>query len=459
MNPLHRSLFAASLLSLASFTTSAAPTVFPTGTTIYKPADTWNGFTVLSILDTPAVIVIDMNGHVVKRWDGFNVSAGGPARIMPGGILMATSGANPGHQESTALVQQDFNGKELWSFNHIEQIKNPQGEMVWSARQHHDWQRDDFPAGYYSPASTPGSKAGNTLLLTHTVTRLPKVADIELEDDHLVEIDSAGKVLWEWRVSEHIDDFHFDEGARAAIKSPPPGPNGPGGNVRSYDWFHMNSATYVGPNQWFDAGDQRFAPNNVVISSRQASVIAIVDRAGKIVWQLGPDYFTSKEQRAIGQIIGQHNVHMIPKGLPGAGNILVFDNGGSSGYGTPNSTAPNGVGIYARATSRIMEINPVTLAVVWSYTAPNFYSTNISGAQRLANGNTLITEGAPGRIFEVTAKKEIVWEYMNAPGESVRKSNSVYRAYRVPYSWIPQLAAPKETAVTAPPAGEFVIGK
>ncbi len=455
MKKLHHSFVAAAVLTLACATTCAAPTVFPTGTTIYKPAETWNGFTVLSILDTPAVIVIDMNGHVVKRWDDFNVSAGGPARLLPGGVVIATAGANPGHQEAVQLVQRDFAGKELWRFDHLEQIKNPQGESMWSARLHHDWQREDFPAGYYSPAATPGSKGSNTLLLSHTVTQQPNVADIELEDDHLVEISSDGKVQWKWKVSDHIDEMQFDAAARASIKAPPAA-----GGARSYDWFHMNSAGYVGPNQWFDAGDKRFAPNNVIISSRQASVVAIVDRSsGKIVWQLGPDYSISKEQRAIGQIIGQHHAHLIPKGLPGAGNVLIFDNGGSSGYGAPNAIAPAGVGIYARATSRIMEINPVTLAVVWSYSAPNFFSTNISSAQRLPNGNTLVTEGAPGRVFEVTAKKEIVWEYMNAPGESARKSNSVYRAYRVPYAWIPQLAAPKETAVTAPAPGDFVLGK
>ena len=34
-----------------------------------------------------------------------------------------------------------------------------------------------------------------------------------------------------------------------------------------------------------------------------------------------------------------------------------------------------------------------------------FYSHYVSGAQRLANGNTMITEGADGRIFEVTAER------------------------------------------------------
>src|SRR5207253_884838 len=53
---------------------------------------------------------------------------------------------------------------------------------------------------------------------------------------------------------------------------------------------------------------------------------------------------------------------------------------------------------------------------VWSYSAPkksDFYSFFISGAQRLANGNTLICSGANGIVFEVTPEKETVWKYTN----------------------------------------------
>ena len=119
--------------------------------------------------------------------------------------------------------------------------------------------------------------------------------------------------------------------------------------------------------------------------------------------------------------------------------------------------SPLGNSIYQRATSRVLEIDPVSLALVWSYAAPNFFSTNIAGAQRLAHGNTLITEGAPGRVFEVTAEKEIVWEFVNPPGEGGRRSNAVYRAYRLPYSWIPQLPAPREVAISPPEPGTFHV--
>ena len=435
----------------------AAPSVFPTGTTKYDPTKAWNGYTVLSPLAGDGAIVIDMNGNVVKRWEGYNSSAGGPARILPGGVVIGATGANTGHQESLALVARDFDGKELWRFNRNAEIKGPDGAMIPALRQHHDWQREDFPSGYYAPGSNPSlSNAGvKSLILTHTTHSANAVAgDTTLEDDRLIEVGADSAVTWQWQVSDHIEDLHFDKDAREAIHK---GGAGRGG----FDWFHMNSAAYVGPNHWYDEGDKRFAPENVIVSSRSASIVAIVARDGKIVWQLGPDYSATPEMRAIRQVIGQHNAHFIPKGLPGAGNVMIFDNGGASAYGRSSGVSPDGQNIYARPTSRVLEIDPVTLKLVWSYTAPTFFATNISGAQRLQNGNTLITEGPDGRIFEVSKDGTIVWEYVypafNGGANGRGPSNSVYRAYRVPYGWIPQLPMPSEKPVTTPKAADYRV--
>jgi outer membrane protein assembly factor BamB len=292
-------------------------------------------------------------------------------------------------------------------------------------------------------------QGASSLVLSHTSHLVPAVnPSRELNDDRIFEVTWDGEIVWEWKAGEHIDEFRFSEDARATIA---------GAGRGGFDWIHINSATWLGDNHWFDDGDERFAPNNVIISSRQASLIAIVDREGRVVLQIGPDFSATPEEQRIRQIIGQHHAHMIPKGLPGAGNILIFDNGGSSGYGSPTSIAPSGQGIYARATSRIVEIDPSTLELVWSYNGPNFFATNISGAQRLPNGNTLITEGPGGRLFEVTSEGDIVWEYIHPTYTGARQSNSVYRAYRLPYDWIPQLRAPQEQAVTPPSRGEYRV--
>jgi hypothetical protein len=85
-------------------------------------------------------------------------------------------------------------------------------------------------------------------------------------------------------------------------------------------------------------------------------------------------------------------------------------------------------------------------AITWSYSAPNptdFYALNVSGAQRLPNGNTLICDGPHGIFFEVTSGKEVVWKYINPvvasgsltqgdpiPTGQAGQENHVFRAYR-----------------------------
>jgi hypothetical protein len=235
------------------------------------------------------------------------------------------------------------------------------------------------------------------------------------------------------------------------------------------DWMHINSASTLGPNRWYDAGDQRFHPDNIIWDGRMTNIIAITDKAsGKIVWQIGPDYDRTSALRKLGWIIGQHHAHMIPKGLPGEGHILVFDNGGFAGYGAPNPGSPTGHNNALRDYSRVIEFDPVTLDIIWQYTffeagylnkmgRYNFYSPLISSAQRLPNGNTFITEGSGGRMIEVTPDHELIWEYISPYYGMDGKSNYVYRGYRVPYQWVPQLNHPIETAVKRIDIGKFRV--
>ena len=162
-------------------------------------------------------------------------------------------------------------------------------------------------------------------------------------------------------------------------------------------------------------------------------MIAIIEKStGKIVWKLGPDYSSTGKLRKIGPIIGPHGSHIIPDGLPGAGNLLIYDNGGFAGYGSPDQDALDGVGVMKRHYSRVLEINPVTLDIVWEYSAvkaktatannPNTFFAPLQGsAQRLPNGNY----------------------------------NVVFRAYRVPYEWAPKAVHSEERAVIPPRLENF----
>ena len=105
----------------------------------------------------------------------------------------------------------------------------------------------------------------------------------------------------------------------------------------------------------------------------------------------------------------------------------------------------------------------MTFEKVWEYSLSGqgrflFFSHYVSSVQRLPNGNTLITEGADGRIFEVTPEDEIVWEYVSPFfGTERGRTNRIYRAHRVPYDWVPQLERPEERPVVPPDVSEFRI--
>ena len=429
------------------------PTIYPTGVTVYNQEKAWSGYTLLPVMGVGAVL-IDMNGNVVKYWKDLQ---GFPNKLLPGGQVFGHLGVRDtahGYQDQTDLVQVDWDGKVVWKFNQKEYIEDPGNEGQWMARQHHDYQREGNPVGYYVPGMEAKTEEGNTLILCHETLYNKKISDKLLLDDCFIEVDFEGNIVWEWHANEHFKEYGFPQGAKNALfRNPNMHRNGGGMG----DWMHINSMSVLGPNKWYEAGDERFHPENIIWDARESNISAIISKeTGKVVWKMGPDFRETKELRKIGQIIGQHHVHMIPQGLPGEGNILIFDNGGWAGYGEPTRTSKDGTKADLRDCSRILEIDPVTMKIVWEVSGKDLYpgldeignyklySALVSSAQRLPNGNTLITEGVGGRLIEVTPDKEIVWEYLS-PFETIM--NFIYRAYRYPYSYVPQIPVPAETPV------------
>ena len=193
----------------------------------------------------------------------------------------------------------------------------------------------------------------------------PHIAPGVLHGDCILEVNWDGEILWEWQSVDHFDEMDFSEEAKNAIYR--------GGRIGAdpYDWVHSNSVSYLGPNKWYDAGDERFHPDNFIWDGRHTNTIAVISKeTGNITWKIGPDYSLTSELRALGWIIGVHHAHMIPRGLPGEGNVLLFDNGGAAGYGAPNPGAPNGRMNALRDYSRVVEFDPVTLELLWEYSVP-----------------------------------------------------------------------------------------
>ncbi|MCP4573986.1 MAG: hypothetical protein GY838_16625 [bacterium] len=129
--------------------------------------------------------------------------------------------------------------------------------------------------------------------------------------------------------------------------------------------------------------DGLWEEGHVLVSVRNLDLIAVLDlEAGRVVWSWGP-----------GVVSRQHQPSLLPNG-----NLLVFDNG------------------TARGRSRIIEMDPARGEIVWTHgetPASRFFCGAMGGVQRLPNGNTLITESAVGRAFEVDPAGRVVWDFFN----------------------------------------------
>ena len=435
------------------------PTVFPTGTTLYDPSKCDSGYTLFMGRQIGAIL-INMNGKVVRQWKDF---MGMPCKMIKGGHILGSLAARDAaiaSQDFADVTMIDWDGNVEWTFNKYDHVNDPDG-IEWAARQHHDYQMEGNPVGYPVPGQEVTPDFGKMLILTHKDVNKPKISPHQLLDDCLIEIDREGNILWEWSVIDHFNEFGFTEEQKNAMyRDPTMRPTGQG------DLFHINCASYVGPNHWYDEGDERFNPENIIMDSRECNIMVIVSHeTGEIVWQVGPDLTKTPELRIFGTIVGPHHTHMIPKGLPGEGHIMVYDNGGWAGYGAPNQFSKTGLKVSRRDGSRVIEFDPTTLEIVWEckgeeigatdapFTTHYFYSPLTSDAQRLPNGNTFICEGTSGRFMEFTPDNELVWEY-NYP---CLGSGLIYRAYRIPYDWVPQLPEQEEVAIERIDNTEYVL--
>jgi len=151
-----------------------------------------------------------------------------------------------------------------------------------------------------------------------------------------------------------------------------------------------------------------FRKGNVLISLLKLDLIAVVDTdLEEVVWAMSGLWRRQHEPTVVE---GEH--------------LLIFDNEGKVFGGGSQA-------------SRVIEFDPATQEIVWSYEGGDgveFYSRRCGTAARLPNGNTLITESDAGRAFEVTPGHEIVWEFLNPEraGENHEYIATLFDVVRIP---------------------------
>ena len=331
------------------------------------------------------VYLLAMDGTVAHEW-AMPCRPGRHAVLLPNGNL----GFN-GHLPGTP---NHYAAWTLWHGGAFMEV-TPAGQVVWEHTDplhHHDAQW--LPNGHllYGAMERLSPEFARRIVGNSTPNDLQ---DGTVWGDVVKEVDRSGAVVWQWRAADHLHPAEF-----------PVQPI-----FDRYHWPLINGL-------WS-------ARNGLVLMSlRTTSGIIGVDRAsGRVVLKI--------KYPVVAQ---QHSPVEMDNGC-----ILAFDNGNLR----PGSSSP-----YSRA----VEVDPATGAVVWQYAdmmRPAFFSPYMGAAQRLANGNTHITESATGRLFDVTPDGEVVWEYVipffaEYPDAETRayspgQQNSVFRSYRYTPDQVPWL--------------------
>ena len=414
-----------------------------------------DGYILYAVYASPLVYLLNRKGEVMHQWKS-NYGAMNAYLQDDGSVFIGVmdpdfptfGGGGP-----TGRIQKiNWDGKMLLDF----ELANEK-EML-----HHDF--TIMPNGHilalayevlpYETAIAKGRKPEKA----HTDGPwFEKVVELEIVDKHHAE------VVWEWHLWDHvIQDFdktknNFGNPSEHPElidinlgNTPPPlisedsleilrkkgraSDNTTVGN-RNADVFHINAIKY---NPQLD---------QIVLSSPNINEIFIIDhntttkeasahkggksgKGGDLLYRWGNPKNYYRGDSTNQQLGGQHDARWVETGFPGEGNLTIFNNNfPPSG---PDSTAYSAVyeikppmddkGNYILEKDKAYGPEKPS----WRYTAENpldFYSSFVSGAQRMKNGNTFINEGAKGRFFEVTPDGKIVWEYLNQYSGNITKPN------------------------------------
>ncbi|RCW89962.1 aryl-sulfate sulfotransferase [Winogradskyella arenosi] len=384
------------------------------GNTLYEQG-VYDGYTLFSAFTE--TYLINNCGEVINQWSSDYLPGNAVHLLEDGSLLRA------GQTDTDDIT---FGGQ-----GGVIEIRDWDGQLTWqyfydtpNMRQHHDV----FPM-----------PNGNVLILA--VTKLSRnealnlgrdpelISQDALYNEQLIEVKPIGtnnaEIIWEWNIKDHvIQDFDPTKSNYGTISANPEklNINFLNGATPDPNWLHFNSIYY-------DA-----TLDQIIISSRNLSEVYIIDHSTSIleaasntggIYGKGGDFlYRWGNPQAYNQgtesdrlLYGQHSPYFIKDDNDNTNKILLFNNGRdrsplySEIYTVVPPTSSPGVYTYQSGTS----YGPsVPEHIYGSSTGPSyFFSSILSSAQRLPNGNILICEGINGRFFEIDSNENIVWEYIN----------------------------------------------
>jgi Arylsulfotransferase (ASST) len=357
--------------------------------------------------------LIDRTGAVNHTWSSSYLPGQAVYWLGDGTILRTIrAGVGPGQGGAGGGIQKVlWDGTITWDFRY-----NTNGNL-----SHHDIKQ--LPNGNVIMIAWETKTHAQAI----AAGRNPNNAPNSIMPDHIIEVQptgpTSGTIVWEWHVWDHlIQDYDSSKANYGVVADHPElvninfGPN-------TDDWMHTNSIDY----------DPTF--DQILISIHNFNEIWVIDHStttqqaaghtggnsgqgGDLLYRWGNPQAYNRGTSSDEKLFAEHDATWIDDGLPGAGHILIFNNGANrpgSHYSTVDEIIPpvdaNGT-YYLAPGSAYGPINQI-----WIYTAnppTNFYADKISGATRLSDGNTLICNGPAGKFFEVTPTGAIVWQYNNS---------------------------------------------
>lgn len=413
---------------IAEIDESAVSTVGPqaTGVTIHD-TNASDGYTLVAPMFSNFNYLIDQTGDVVHSWES-DYPAFAAYLLEDGSLLRSAfigrdaivSRFGRGHGSTGRVERLDLDGEVSWFFEystdqhllHHDFELLPNGNIIMSA-----WEvvSEEVAINLGRDSST---------------------VDAELWMDMLIEVDQEGLIVWEWHIFDHlIQDFDPSLPGFGEIVKHPELIDINAGRDWTRDWTHVNAVDY---NPLLDQilisvmGFNEFWIIDHSTTSEEAASHSggNYEAGGDLLYRWGNPQSYGAGDQDDQQLFGFHDANWIPPGAPGEGNILLFNNGSNrpnGNYSSVEEVAPpvSVTGEYLL----LMDANVWREQVIWSYTSEDrsdFYAPNISGAQRLANGNTFITSGPSGELFEISPEGRILWLYVSPFGGSMESGPTHY---------------------------------
>ena len=401
-------------------TPTLAPTATPRIGLLIEP-ESFEGYTLFADPDGRRAYLINHQGYVAYTWP----SGSHLARLLDNGNVLS------------------FSNKE----------SDPDGNIVWrfSFPSHHDLLK--LPNGNVLILSVESILTEEAIALGANLDPLscgPQVRGTRIAEARPTGPRSA-EIVWDWSVFDHlIQDFDPEKPNYGVVADHPERIDlnyaladalcEREASVRPYlDWTHANALDYNAELDQIMVTVRHFSEIWVIdhsVSAEEAdgSAGGNAGRGGDLLYRWGNPRAHRAGTPADQRLFWPHAAHWIPEGSPGADNVLIFNNGSEypgfeRGYSSVDEIALPTDGYNYRLDAGLA-YGPDEIA--WTYAADppeSFYAAQLSNAQRLPNGNTLITDGLLARIFEVTREGKTVWDFMDA---LLIVPTRLYRAYRYP---------------------------